>query len=127
MQVSRISGSLMNNTNRVNNHNVSFNGHFRSVEVEKFNNDVFVARVAGSKTGIEYFSDPNNAVFTTIHKAKDFIQNSTVKRLNEITMDKSDRLGVAEVYYADEGEKVDFKTIKKFADYVVYAPGAKNT
>ena len=121
----RISG-ISNSYNNVKNYGASFNGHFRSIEVEAFQDDVYVARAAGSKTSIEYFLDANNAVYRTIQKAKDFIKNSTIEKINDITVDKADKLGVAEVYYSDAGEKVDKETIKQYADYIVYAPGTKN-
>ena len=122
MQISKISSPLMNTVNR---NNVSFNGHFRSVEVEEFWDDVFTARVAGSKTSVEYFDNANNAVYKTILKAKDYIKHSSVEKINNVQMDKSQKLGVAEVYFSDEDEKVDMKSIKPYADYIVYAPGSR--
>ncbi len=122
MQVSRITSSLMNT---VNTKNVSFNGHFRSVEVEENWNDIFTAKVAGTRTDEEYFIGVENAVTKTIMKARDFIKNSTVEKINDIKINKKERLGVAEVYFSDENEKIDMKNIEKYADYIVYAPGSE--
>ena len=127
MQVSRVSNFLNKNlSSKHNSSNISFNGHFRSVEVEAIQNDVFQTRVAGSKTSVTYYLDANEAVYGTIKKAKDFIPGSSIEKLNNIKMDESSKLGVAEVYYSDKNEKINAKNIKKYADYIVYAPGAKN-
>ena len=103
---------------------VSFEGHFRSVEVEALQDDVFQAKVAGSKTSVTYYSNPNEAAYKTIRKAKDYIPNSSIQKINDITIDKTNRLGVAEVYYSDRNEQINMEHVGPYADYIVYAPGS---
>ncbi|MBQ9245476.1 hypothetical protein IJ182_04320 [bacterium] len=126
MQIGRISGVLTANIFDNNkSKNVQFGGHFRSIEVEKSRNDVFQARVAGSKTSVTYYDDANAAVYGTIKKAKDYIENSKIEKINDISIDDKDNLGVSEIYYSDRNEQINHNNIKQFADYIVYAPGAK--
>ncbi len=125
MQIGKISGLITKNVYNKNNSNVSFNGHFRSVEVEALFEDVFQARVAGSKTSVTYYSTPNEAVYDTIKKAKDYIDGSIIQKINDTTVDKTDDLGVAEVYYSDRNELIDMTNIRQYADYIVHAPGTK--